>query len=343
MRRNPDGTYPAWLAVLKISKVPFWFIWITPILFAYVSSAQAASARYLPLFVVAVVGTCLLEASTCIHNELVDQEEDRLNQPAREILVRSVGERRLWILVWLGYAICFLGLIPLALLIGPVVPALMLIGGLAGPLYNWGPRFKRRPFLAEVVIAWAFFLGYMWGWQWNAPGAEVPAVAWVVTYFFGITAILKDLPDTRGDEQVHAASIFSITSRPLHLAAVLFVYASPYLLLVGLVAEGILPPRFLTACLLILPAAAVLWLGERAEGLGAIVVYEFAFFYVHVFFLLLFVLDNPIPLTLMLAASLFIVRTLAVYLGLAPRFVEAEFSWSKAIGEIVRRPAANTT
>jgi 4-hydroxybenzoate polyprenyltransferase len=336
--------WPAWLSLLKIMKVPFWFIWVTPTVFGYLASAQGMSPRHLNWFITAIIGTCLLEAANCVHNELVDQLEDRVNQPNRAALVVSVGEALLWRIVCLGYLGCLLGITLIALLISATVAAVMLMGGLMAPLYNWGLRVKRRPGWAELAIGWAAFAGYLWGWAWNRPLLQVSPVVWILAYFFGVTAFMKDLPDVRGDEAVNAAAIFSTRRAQLRRALLLFIAVSPYVLVTALVATGALPARFLLL-LGIGPTGLLLPLvGERARSLGAMIAgYEIAFTYLHLFLLALFLLDTPTPAAYLCAVGLFTGRVLAVCLRLAPRFVEPEFSWRRSLAELFTMAPTTTS
>jgi len=274
----------------------------------------------------------------------MDQEEDGVNQPHRASLIASVGEPALWKFVLVGYALCFLSLIPLALYVDPVVSALMLFGGLVAPLYNWGPRLKRRPGLAEVSIGWAAFFGFLWGWSWNAPLTSAPPVVWILAYFFAITSLVKDLPDARGDAYVHAPGVFSVTTVIVRKALLTFIYVSPYLLLGAFVALGLLPVRLLALGVLLFLGLFTFVLGERAQSIHTgIVVYELAFTYVHLFFLGLFVLYTPSGMAVLIAVLLFAARALSLYLGLAPRFVETDFSWSCSILTLLQRSDKCTT
>ncbi len=341
-QRSEDGTgeattWPRWLAILKIAKVPFWFMWLAPAVFAYMASARGGGVHHVGWFVASGFGICALQSTGCIHNELVDQPEDHVNQPKRAALVAAVGEDTLWRLVFLGYAACFLGLIPIGIIVGPTPVVIMLIGCLAAPLYNWGPRFKRRPGLAEFAIGWAVFCIYLYAWSWNRPVGEVSPVIWVLTYFFAITCLIKDLPDVAGDELVGARGIFSVKQARLRLGLLLFIYLSPYALLVGFVGAGILPLRFLGMLGLAALGLVVMAWGERVSSLDTLIaVYEIAFVYVHVFFLALLVLDTMTVWAIVVAVLLFVGRGLALAWGLAPRFVEPDFSWVRSVTKVAR-------
>jgi len=337
--------WPRLLAILKIAKVPFWFIWITPMVFGYLASAELGPARHSGWFIVVLFGTILLECANCIHNELMDQEEDAINQPNRSTLVASVGEPTLWQIALSGYLICFIGLIPFAIFVSPLIATLLFLGGLAAPLYNWGPRLKRRPGLAQVAIAWAAFFSYIVGWAWNQPTLawnhiflNISPAIWLLIYFYFATCFIKDLPDVRGDERVGAPGIFSIRRHWVRKGLLLFVYLSPYLLTYTLVISGVLPPRFSSLFSLIPLGLVVMIVGERATTIDTMIVaYEFVFVYVHLFFLVLFLLDTPSGQAFLIAILLFAARTLSVYLQLAPRFVEPDFAWSYSISRLFKK------
>jgi len=333
----PNRTWHPAVAVLKISKVPFWFIWVTPFAFAYLASAPPGGSTHLAWFVVSVAGICLVESATCIHNELVDHEEDAANQPRRPALVRSVGEPVLWRMALVGYLVSLGGAIATGILVKPVVAVMMLAAWLAAPIYNWGVRLKRRPGWAELDIAWATFFGYLAGWTWHQPVSAVPATVWVVTFFFGVSALMKDLPDVVGDESVSAPSVFSLRSRPARRLALACIAVTPYVLVIALAATRQLPERMLALLVLGVVGVAVMVLGERANTLETfILAYELAFYYVHLFMLTLFVLYSPSALTLLVAACLLLGRTLALGLRLAPRFVEPTFTWAGSWRGLVR-------
>jgi 4-hydroxybenzoate polyprenyltransferase len=257
--------------------------------------------------------------------------------------VASVGEATLWKIAIGGYMSCFLGQIAVAIFVSPFVAILMFVGGVAAPLYNWGLRLKRRPGFAEIAIGWAVFFGYLWGWAWNQPITRVSPIIWVLAYFFAITALIKDLPDVRGDEQVKASGIFSIRRQWVRKALLLFIYMSPYIFVITLVIVGILPVRFLALCLLVILGLTLLVVGEKADTTDTMIVaYELAFLYVHLFFLLLFILDTPTNQAIIVATVLFVARIFSVYLGLAPRFVEADFSWTHSTKILLKKTLKST-
>jgi 4-hydroxybenzoate polyprenyltransferase len=331
-----DRPWPVWIAVLKIAKVPFWFIWLTPFVYGYLMSAGDSAPTQLGWFLFSVCGVCLLESANCIHNELVDQEEDRINQPNRSTLIQSVGESVLWKMVIVGYLAVLMGITAIAVFVRPTVAILMLLAVIAAPLYNWGPRFKRRPYLAEVAIGWSTLFGFLAGWFWRSGDVGVPPVAWVVTYFFAVTSLMKDLPDVRGDETVQAPGIFSIKRSILRRALLIFIYASPYVLILILITVGAMPPRLLLLFVLAIGGFLTMGLTDRVSSIDTLIVaYELAFLYVHLFMLGLFVLVQPSPLSIAVASILFFARLGSLALQLAPRFVEPQFSWNRAINRLL--------
>jgi hypothetical protein len=227
-----------------------------------------------------------------------------------------------------GYLITLGGAIASGIVVKPVVAVMMLAAWLAAPIYNCGLRLKRRPGWAELDIAWATFFGYLAGWTWHQPLSTVPATAWVVTFFFGVSAFMKDLPDVVGDESVSAPGIFSLRNPVARRLALAFIAGTPYALVIALTATRHLPQRMLALLALGAVGVAVMALGERADTLNTfILAYELAFSYVHLFMLALFVLFSPSLPALVVAICLLLGRTLALAGQLAPRFVEPTFTW----------------
>ncbi|HEX8054441.1 MAG TPA: UbiA family prenyltransferase [Thermoleophilaceae bacterium] len=336
--RRAREVWPPLLAIAKMSKVTFWFIWVTPLIFGYIASADSrGSAQDLIWFVLVLAGVCFVESINCIHNELMDQEEDAANQPRRATLIASVGEGPLWLLVLVGYAVVAIGIVPIVLFVGLDVALLITAASVAPVLYNAGPRLKRRAVMAELDIAWAVFFTYLTGWSFNQPIGDVPAIIWLLTFFFGITSFLKDIPDIRGDQQVGAGGLFSIKRDNLRKVATAFVYVSPFAVVAALVAVDELPDRMLWLLALLPLSVWLMVIGERVASLGTLIVaYESSFLYVHVFFLVMFVLYTPTLAAAIAAAVLFAARVLVLYLGLAPRFVEPDFNWRTSFGALVR-------
>ncbi|MEX0800830.1 MAG: UbiA family prenyltransferase [Dehalococcoidia bacterium] len=335
--------WPRWVALLKIIKVPFCIFWITPIIFGFIASADDPSASRLFWLTAAVLGTFALEGLNCLHNELKDREEDAVNQPARRELLDSWSEATLWRTVIVGYAVCAVGLIWFAVFVSPWIPVLMLAGGVFAPLYNWGPRFKRRPVLAELTMGWSLFMGYVQGfflatadgWDLGHSFSDLPVVIGVCVYIEIVTNFFKDLPDVRGDERVGAPGLFSVRGRWVRSALLLWITLSPYLLIGGLVGVDVLPERFLLAGVTLPVAVLLAVLAERADTEDTwIVTYELAFLYLHAVLVFLFVLDSPGAAAVAAGAALVTSRWLAIYLGLAPRFVNPEFSWGGATREL---------
>lgn len=328
-------------AFAKITKAPFWFTWITPAIFGYYASADG-SYRQVGWFVVLCAVICVAEAVCNVHNELVDREEDAINQPRRaELLdrvVAAVGERSLWQLVVVGYALTFLVVLGLWAEVNATVALCLIYLGVHAILYNFGLRLKRRPGWAEVGIGGAALATFLSGWAWHQPVADMPVEGWVLTYFMGVTVFSKDLPDTKGDERVNASSIFSIDTKARLRAALAFVYLSPYVVIVGLVLAGLIPVRLLAMGAL-LPVG--IWFTLAADSIRSleakVAAYQVAFVYGHLFLLVLFVLSVPTRSAVLAALALGAVRMATLALRLDPRLVEPDFSsWSGALRSLFR-------
>lgn len=323
--------WPPLLALVKIAKPPFWFIWVTPFVFGYVASA-GSHPQHKVWFVLIALGIAMIDIACNLHNELVDREEDAVNQPNRTLLLDAVGERPLWALVLLAYGVGLASLVPIGLIVGFDAVGFIAIGGLIAVTYNAGPHFKRRPVLSQLVIGTAALCMFEVGWVFHRPAGQMPAAGWLLVVFLTAKVFLKDLPDAQGDRVVRAGGIFTLRRAAAREAILALVYLTPYVLLGALVAAGSLPARTLVL-LALLPGA--LWLmsaGNRAGTLHErLAVYQLVFLYVHGWSLLLFVTYVGTQAAAILAAALFGARILAVALGLDPRFVEPDFSWGGAV------------
>jgi 4-hydroxybenzoate polyprenyltransferase len=336
---RPERWHPV-LAVLKIAKVTFWFIWLTPFVFGWVAS-DGGSARHLVWFWGTAAGVCLVDAACNLHNELVDREEDAVNQPNRTRLLASVPEWALWALVAFGYAYALLGIVTLSMVVGVATSALILATALVALLYNAGPRLKRRPVLSELAIGWATLAAFAVGWSMHRPIADLPPVAWALAYFVTVTACLKDLPDARGDEQVGVRRLVTVPRPALRRAALAFIYLSPYAVTAALVGLDQLPARTLAVGALLPVALWLAILADRGGSLTAtIAAYQLGFLYIHVFSLTLFLLYVYDRAALLPAAILLVGRLAALVLGLDPRLVEPDFSWSGSVRALRLRRAA---
>ena len=333
----PAAPWPPLVALLKIAKPAFWFIWVTPFAFGYIASA-GSSPRLVAWFVLVALGICAVDAACNLHNELVDRVEDRRNQPNRTLLLDSLGERRAWALVVTIYAVGLAALVPIGLVVGADTVALIALGGAAALLYNAGPHLKRRPVLAQLAIGTAALSVFGMGWTWHRPFAELPAAGWLVVALVVAMGFLKDLPDAEGDRLVRAAGVFTVRAPVLRRPMVAAVYLGPFALLGALVTAGELTPRALVL-LALLPAA--LWLaaaGERARTLHErVAAYQLVFLYVHAFMLVLLVAHEASGVAVAVAAALFAGRVLVLGLGLDPRLVEPDFKWTVSVSTMRAR------
>jgi 4-hydroxybenzoate polyprenyltransferase len=325
----------------KMTKAPFWVTWITPAVFGYFASADG-SFRQLPWFVFLCVTWCIAEGTCNVHNDLVDQEEDVINQPHRArrfaYLIEAWGERRLWQIVFAGYALAGVTVVLMGIFVEPMVALAFAYLGAQVVFYNFGLRLKRRPGYVEVTLVIAAVAAFLLGWAFHRSALDMPAEVWVLAYFMAVTVFSKDLPDTVGDEAVNAASIFSIRTPRRLRAALVFIYLSPYALVLALVLGGVLGPRFLALGLL-LPLGA--WFAFAADSLRSleakVAAYHLAFTYGHLFLLALFVLSVSTAGAVIAAGALLVARLVTLALRLDPRLVEPDFSsWSSAFRALLR-------
>lgn len=335
----PDAAIPAWLAVLKISRVPFWFLWTMPLLIGYLGSARNHGAHHVVWFVLLVVAVWVCDAAASIHNELVDREEDAINHPERVWLLAAVREKTLWRVVFAGYTILVVGGVAFVTAVGPQPALVLAAGGLVAPLYNWGPRFKRKPPLPQLVFAWVAICEVAGGWVMNAPLSTLSPIVWVVALFIAVASVSKDLPDVAGDEAVGARTIFSLRNAWLRRGALILIHVSPFILVPVLVGIGALPGRVLLVCLLLPVALIIIYLGERASTPSAsILVFELAYLYVHVFLLALLICAWPSFATVTISAGMLVTRLMTVAAGLEPRFVGDTFTLRRGVQELLRSP-----
>jgi 4-hydroxybenzoate polyprenyltransferase len=337
---NPDLPRPI-VTFAKMTKAPFWVTWITPAVFGYFASADG-DFHQLPWFVFLCVTWSIAEGTCNVHNDLVDREEDEINQPHRArrfaSLIEAWGVRRLWQIVFAGYALAGLTVVLMWLYVDPVVALSFIYLGAQVIFYNFGLRLKRRPGYVEATLVIAGVASFMLGWAWHRSASDLPVVAWVLAYFMAVTVFSKDLPDTVGDEAVDAPSIFSIRTPQRLRAALVFIYLSPYALIVVLVLAGQLEERLLLMGLL-MPIGA--WFALAVDSLRSleakVAAYHLAFTYGHLFILALFVLSVPERGAYIAAGALLVARLATLALRLDPRLVEPDFtSWSSAIRALLR-------
>jgi 4-hydroxybenzoate polyprenyltransferase len=140
------------------------------------------------------------------------------------------------------------------------------------------------------VIPLGVVVPYLFGWRLN--GGAWSAVSPVVALlYFGYWAFsnVKNLPDMRGDRRIGLRSIFARGKRVVRL-----LFASPYLLIGGLVAAGLLPAKFLWSMLTV-PGAVLLFLlvARSRTPLERNAVYQVGFLYAHAFLTVLLLADHP--------------------------------------------------
>lgn len=207
-------------------------------------------------------------------NRLSDRVEDRINRPVRTALCHVVGYdriRTLSLIVWLTVAA--IDLVWLWRRPNIVLAILLCLGLLAGVQYSYGLRFKRRTYFSNFALTWPFGGPFLIGWAGvSAPDNVIAALQdlivrlgpflLIVGTFIGTLAGIKDVPDTRGDEQVGYQSFWVSLIRRNASWSILGLISSPFVQIIGLVWLGLLPPRF-AALLLFFPISVVFALAVR--------------------------------------------------------------------------------
>jgi 4-hydroxybenzoate polyprenyltransferase len=322
-------------ALLKISKPTFWLIWATPFIYAYLGSAHTYDW---PIFLANVAAICILEAAVCLHNEYVDRPEDIINQPNRVKLADLVGYRTIKRLFLAGYAIGLVYLVLNTVFVNFVLGPIAIAAGFLMLFYNYWIRFKRIPYVAEVVIGAVVFIDFLAGWVMGGRSVlSVPPVAYLLTYYFFAIAVIKDLPDAAGDAAVGSKTLYSISSKRKRQILSSAIYLSPYLLIAAVVSAGVVPPDYLLTFLLLPFAMFLIYLAERARSLHEFIsVYHLGFFYCQIFFVVLLSLFFPSPIAYGVGVALVALRTLLVVCKLDPRLNEPGLSIAREIASLTR-------
>jgi len=323
------------IALLKISKPTFWLIWATPFIYAYLGSARTYDWL---VFLPNVAAICILEAAVCLHNEYVDRPEDVINQPNRVKLAEMVGYKTLKRLFLGGYAIGLVYLVVNTVFVNFLLGPIAITAGFLMLFYNFWIRFKRIPYVAEVVIGAVVFLDFLAGWVMGGRSPlSVPPVAYLLTYYFFAIAVIKDLPDAAGDAAVGSKTLYSISSKLRRQGLGAAIYLSPFLLIAIAVYVGVVPTSYLLTLLLMPFAAFLIYLSGRAQSLyGFISVYQLGFFYCQIFFVVLLSLFFPSPLAYGVGVALVALRTLLVVFRFDPRLNEPGLSIPREIASLTR-------
>jgi homogentisate phytyltransferase / homogentisate geranylgeranyltransferase len=175
-----------------------------------------------PSAIVALVAALLMNVYIVGLNQLCDIEIDRVNKPDLPLAAGDLGVAAAWRIIMLALLTSLaLGFIPVAT---PALRAVLFGSAALGTAYSVPPiRLKRHAFLASVAILSVrgllvnscFFLHAI-GAQKLFPLALPPLVSAICILFvvFGIIiALLKDVPDIRGDK------IFNIRTFSVRIGA----------------------------------------------------------------------------------------------------------------------------
>ena len=234
------------LALLRCASCRFTAFYLAPF-FAGIDLARRDAGFWVP-FAVLYLG--LVSITGELLNRLSDRIEDRVNRPERTALCDVVGYdrlRRIAIALWIALAIADVAWIAS----DPRVSLAIAIGSIAfiGINYSYLLRFKTRRYWAPIVLTGTFAQPFLLGWCAMPDQRTGGAAAAAFTVFMsGVFATLigsKDVTDVAGDAQVgyrSATLAMLVRSGAVKLVAIL---AAPFALLVGFVALGVLPPRFL--------------------------------------------------------------------------------------------------
>lgn len=326
---RPRRPGPSWfVTVCKLAKPHFMFQWVTAFAFGYLASA-GSSFRHVTWAVLGGIGVCVTHTAFTLHNGLTDRDEDTINQPGRVALLLHAGEGTVRLGVVLGYAALGLGLVPIARAVGADVVAWSLLAAVLAVTYNAGPRFKRRPVMAEIATGSAILAVFLAGWTWHKPASEVPAAGLFLGFVVAVTTFAKDLPDADGDAAIGAPGLFNVSSRTFRRTALIAIFVGPYGVLCGLVASGLVPARLL-ALLVLLPGATLLAAAAASatDDRAMLGTYHLSLLYRNTFSATMLVLYVFTPLALAVAGVLFGAQVLMLRLRLDSRFNgEDEPSW----------------
>jgi homogentisate phytyltransferase/homogentisate geranylgeranyltransferase len=230
---------------------------------------------------------CTLGANVYIVglNQITDVAIDRLNKPYLPLASGAFTRRTAWTLVLGSLLLSLL----LALWLGPYLLITVLVSTLIGSAYSLPPlRLKRFHFWAAasifsvrgVVVNLFLFLHFdtMLG-----GAAQIPAHIWALTAFVvGLSLVIawfKDIPDMKGDDRFHIATL-SLRLGPQRVFNLgLLLLALCYL---GLILAGVLGlphvNRPLFVLLHLLPALLLWWRGHKVDPRDASAVAGFYLF-----------------------------------------------------------------
>lgn len=232
--------------------------------------------------------------ATELTNRLSDRVEDELNRPERTALCHAVGYGRLRVLaIGLWAAVVVLDVAALVVAPSIVLGVLLALATAASVNYSFGPRVKRRSWLAPFVITFPVAGTFLTGWA--VGGEHVEAIgagedllrsagpfAVALGGFTFTLAGVKDLTDVAGDREIRFEGAWVRLLR-LNLPEVTAALAyAPFVFVLAMVAVDVLSYRLLalTAFLPVVVAIAIgmrLAVDARARAAVRELVYQYWF------------------------------------------------------------------
>jgi 4-hydroxybenzoate polyprenyltransferase len=225
--------------VLRLSRPRTWTFAASSFILGY--TLAGGSSLFQIALGLAVAG--LVTAATNVVNAFADRKEDAVNQPSRVFWVDQIGRHGTIVSIFILYALAFTA----SLLLGPLFMIVLAVGVFNSVSYSIRPfRFKSRPLLSLVSFSGAVGLAFLSGVSIVGSISLLNPVFLLVTYFMLTYGTVKNLPDYFGDKKAGTrttATVFRSIIDAVRFSTILLF--TPYLLLVGLVATGLLAPIYL--------------------------------------------------------------------------------------------------
>ena len=308
--------------VFRLSRPRTWVFPGASFLLGYTITGGGAFYQLL----VGLAIACIVTGATNIVNTYADVKEDSINQPSRVLWIGRVGPRTA-----LSSAIILYGLAAaFSVYLGLLYMLVLGLGVFNSLFYSLPPlRFKARPVPSLISFSGAVGLAFLSGLAVNGSLNLLNPVLWLTTYFMFTYGTVKNLPDYAGDKKTGtrtSATIFTSMKSAVLFSGVLL--ATPYVLLVTLVATGFLSPVYLADAVLIIFLFSIFRKMRRArtsEDLEK--AHTLGFFYAISFLLLTLVATSPTLQSLTITVGAFVWTLLVSRIHVDSR-VEAR-DWEK--------------
>lgn len=191
--------------------------------------------------------------ATELLNRLTDRVEDAVNRPERTALCATIGFARIETLATTFYLLLFaLAVLWVALAPSVALALFLTLNLLLSYNYSRGLRLKARRRMGTVALMALVTTPLLTGWSSGGTTASLLEVGvplmMVIALFFGGLVGIKDITDIAGDRAIGYSSIWvAIAASPRRLL-LMAATAVPFVLLLGLVVDRVLPSRmaFLT-------------------------------------------------------------------------------------------------